>query len=252
MTTLSEIAKKANVSIGTVDRVIHNRGRVSEATKRRIQKIIRDTEYRPNVMARNLSLKKTFTFGALIPKPEQDGHYWELPASGIRRALDELRLYNVDVVFYTYDKYSDASFTQACRSVQRDLTDLDGLLIAPVLSKAAEGFIEDIPESLPYIFIDSYLPNVQSISFIGQESYKSGMLAGQLMKMKCAEGKIAITRMLPLDYHIEDRVRGFHDSLHENHTLYQYDINREHDNQSFYDLTEKILQDHPGINEVGS
>ena len=38
MATIKEIAKRANVSIGTVDRVLHNRGRVSKETKEKISK----------------------------------------------------------------------------------------------------------------------------------------------------------------------------------------------------------------------
>ncbi|MBN2051635.1 MAG: LacI family DNA-binding transcriptional regulator [Spirochaetales bacterium] len=38
--TIKDIARMANVSIGTVDRVIHKRGRVSEETKDRILGII--------------------------------------------------------------------------------------------------------------------------------------------------------------------------------------------------------------------
>ena len=39
--TINEIAEKANVSIGTVDRVIHNRGRVAPATVKKVKKIDR-------------------------------------------------------------------------------------------------------------------------------------------------------------------------------------------------------------------
>ena len=53
MVTLNEIAKLANVSVGTVDRVIHNRGRVSEETKKRVQQLIDDLDYKPNVIAQN-------------------------------------------------------------------------------------------------------------------------------------------------------------------------------------------------------
>lgn len=39
---ISEIAKAAGVSVGTVDRVLHNRGRVSKETKANIEKIIKE------------------------------------------------------------------------------------------------------------------------------------------------------------------------------------------------------------------
>ncbi len=52
--TVIEIAKRAGVSIGTVDRVLHNRGRVSEETRQRINAIISEEGYQPNPLARHL------------------------------------------------------------------------------------------------------------------------------------------------------------------------------------------------------
>ena len=52
--TVTDIAKLANVSIATVDRVLHNRGRVAETTKKRIEQIIKYSGYQPDPLARYL------------------------------------------------------------------------------------------------------------------------------------------------------------------------------------------------------
>ena len=57
------------VSIGTVDRVLHKRGEVSESTKKRILKIISELDYKPNIFASNLASKKSAVFATLLPKP---------------------------------------------------------------------------------------------------------------------------------------------------------------------------------------
>ena len=49
--TINEIAKLAGVSRGTVDRVIHNRGNVKPEIQTRIQQIIRETGFSPNMAA---------------------------------------------------------------------------------------------------------------------------------------------------------------------------------------------------------
>jgi hypothetical protein len=51
LTGVKEIARRANVSIGTVDRVIHNRKGVSENTKQKINSIIEELNFQPNKMA---------------------------------------------------------------------------------------------------------------------------------------------------------------------------------------------------------
>ena len=66
--TIQDIAKMANVSTTTVSRVINNKTEgVSEATREKILKIIHDTGYKPNSLARGLITKKTKTIGLIIP-----------------------------------------------------------------------------------------------------------------------------------------------------------------------------------------
>ena len=54
-----DIAKLAGVSPGTVDRVIHNRGRIAPDKKERIEEIIKQLGYRPNIAARLLATGQT-------------------------------------------------------------------------------------------------------------------------------------------------------------------------------------------------
>ena len=58
MTTLKDIAESVGVSIGTVDRIIHNRGRYSEKTAEKVRKIMTDLNYIPNIHARGLKQTK--------------------------------------------------------------------------------------------------------------------------------------------------------------------------------------------------
>ena len=65
--TIKLIAKLANVSAGTVDRVINNRGKVKPVTREKIEKIIQDLNYKPNLFARNLALDPSFNIAVIIP-----------------------------------------------------------------------------------------------------------------------------------------------------------------------------------------
>ncbi len=208
MSTIKEIARRANVSIGTVDRVIHARGRVSEKTEERVRRIVEEMGYKPNIFAKHLRLGRTFTFGVIMPKPVQDGQYWALPAAGAARAERELTHQRVEVRYFYYDKFSAASVSQVQREVKR--TELDGLLVAPVLSRVFEDFFAALPPSLPYVLFDSLSPRAEYVSYIGQDAYQSGVLSGRLMHLLVpAEGPLAVLRALPEDDHINDRVRGF-------------------------------------------
>lgn len=68
MTTIQDVARHANVGVATVSRVINNNGYVKEETKERILLAIRELNYTPNEMARNLFRKKTGIIALIIPE----------------------------------------------------------------------------------------------------------------------------------------------------------------------------------------
>ncbi|WP_312095382.1 LacI family DNA-binding transcriptional regulator [Niallia sp.] len=67
MTTIGDIARLAGVAKSTVSRYL-NDGSVSEATKRKIQHIIKETGYTPNAFAQSLKAKKTNIIGTIVPR----------------------------------------------------------------------------------------------------------------------------------------------------------------------------------------
>ena len=82
---LTDIARLANVSVGTVDRVIHNRGRVSEENIRRVKEIMEQVGYKPNLIARSLAVKKPCHLVALIPD-FRPGVRWNMVFVGQKRS----------------------------------------------------------------------------------------------------------------------------------------------------------------------
>jgi LacI family transcriptional regulator len=206
--TIRDIAERAGVSIGTVDRVIHERGRVSSETAERIRSIVKDSDFKPNILARSLSLSRTFTFGVLMPRPEQDGGYWELAAGGISRAVSELSAFNVTSVPSFFDRYSEKSFREAAGSLLK--RGCDGILAAPVLTTPAVDFMRNVPRTAPVVFFDSTIPETPAASFIGQDSFQSGILAGRLMHLLVGgAARTAAVRFASGGFHISERLRGF-------------------------------------------
>ena len=67
MVTLNDIAKMANVSKSTVSRYLNN-GSVSQKTKEKLDKIVQETGYQPNIMAQNLKASKSNMVGVIIPR----------------------------------------------------------------------------------------------------------------------------------------------------------------------------------------
>src|SRR5690606_32772051 len=84
--TIQDVARRAGVSTGTIDRVIHNRGRVSAEKKEKIETAIKELNFNPNLLARILALGRSYHISILIPSAPSPNHYWAMPLQGIRMA----------------------------------------------------------------------------------------------------------------------------------------------------------------------
>ena len=94
--TSQQIAQIAGVSRGTVDRALHNRGRVNPEVAARILKIAEELGYRPNSIGQALAgTKRNLKLGAILQSSEtptiQD------VAAGVRHAAEELRESGVEL-----------------------------------------------------------------------------------------------------------------------------------------------------------
>jgi LacI family transcriptional regulator len=251
MVTIRTIAAKAGVSIGTVDRVIHNRGKVAPETETRVRQILKELDYKPNLFARNLKLRKTFTFGILMPELDQDSKYWENPVKGINKAQSDLKGHKVNIKFFHYDKYSEKSFKATAQQLLE--TNLDGLLIAPVSTNAFQEFIQRIPLYLPYVFFDSDIPDTKCLSYIGQDAYQSGILAAKLMSQIISDrGNLVVLRVLPEDYHIIRRANGFYSYFKHNnkYRIVTYDVDGNGDQKLFKTYFKKIISENTNLQGI--
>ncbi|HCI73280.1 MAG TPA: LacI family transcriptional regulator, partial [Lachnospiraceae bacterium] len=67
MATLKDVAREAGLSVGTVSRVLNNRGYISEETRNCVQEAMKRLHYEPNEMARALSKKHSTMIGVILP-----------------------------------------------------------------------------------------------------------------------------------------------------------------------------------------
>ena len=74
MATISEVAKRAGVSVATISRVLNNSPLVTEATKEHVRNIIEELDYHPNVVARSLRSSKSRLLLALVPNISNPFH----------------------------------------------------------------------------------------------------------------------------------------------------------------------------------
>lgn len=209
---IKDIAEKANVSIGTVDRVLHNRGEVAQKTREKVLAIAKEMDYQPNIVARALTNKKTYKFSVLIPKGGADNVYWLAHPKGVDKAVHELQPFSVEIDYRFFELHNESDFLARTREILENLP--DGVILAPILKKEALHFCEELDQKqIPYIFIDTFLDNTNCISFIGEDAFQGGRVAGSLIDFGTDPGKdilvVNLAKNLENTQHLNRRNQGF-------------------------------------------
>ena len=218
--TIKDIAQMAGVSAGTVDRVLHNRGDVSQKSKEKVQKVLDEINYQPNVFAIGLAAKKKYTITCMIPYyVEHD--YWHSVAIGIERARQELRAFNVSVDYLHYKHGDRKSYQDACQKIEKSNT--DALLLAPNFREDTLSMLAYLKDkNIPFAFIDFDIEEAKALKYIGQDSYKSGYIAAKILMRNYQQGQELIlflnnNKDNPAEIQMKRRLEGFMKYISEEH-----------------------------------
>lgn len=175
----------AGVSVGTVDRVLHKRGRVSEEAQKKVEKALNEINYQPNLIARSLATKKVCRILTIIPS-FLPGDYWSTVYEGIDKAEREFSDYHLEIQPFYYDQYDKSSFDHLVNEIQKET--YQGVIIAPLFKESSLKLIHFLDsQSIPYILIDSFIENTKCIAYYGTDSYTSGFLSGRLLFQQIQE-----------------------------------------------------------------
>lgn len=211
-TRIKDIARLAGVSIGTVDRVIHNRGEVAEETRKTVHRILKETNYSPNVIAQVLKSKKRYNLVSFLPEGTESNSYWQKHTAGIRKALLELDAFPVTLSEVYFDMQSEEDFQKKTTEVL--YLKPNGVLLAPIYKSESITFCNELAlQKIPFVFIDGFIEETSFLAYIGENVFQSGRVAGQLADMitpKKGDILVAnIARNISNVHHLNKRTNGF-------------------------------------------
>ncbi len=147
---IKDIARLADVSVGTVDRVLHGRTGVSEASRKRVEEILKQLDYQPNMYASALASNKKYLFVCLLPQ-HKEGDYWTDVELGMKRAVETFSDFHITLSVMYYDQYEYSSFINAGEEILKQ--EPDGVLLAPTIPEMTARFTDKLQErEIPYIF----------------------------------------------------------------------------------------------------
>ncbi len=212
-TRIKDIADRCNVSPGTVDRVLHNRGEVSAETRVKILKVVDELNYSPNLMASTLASKKVHVFAALLPTPLSRESYWAGPVAGVRLRASELQYYGLHLEVFQFDQFSPADFTEKTKLILS--LNPEGVVFAPFFIRESHHFTGQLRDRrIPFVFIDSDIIGQGQLAYVGQNSFRCGYLSGKLMSMMTPGGGllqvIHFGKEMDNQNHLIQREKGFY------------------------------------------
>lgn len=178
---IKDIAERAGVSAGTVDRVLHKRPNVSKIAREKVEKALKEMDYKPNMYASALAYNRTYSFYMLIPNHDSEA-YWQEIEEGASKAMDARRDFHIDVQILYYERFNADSFIQQYEFILS--MNPDGVVIVPPSLDLTRQFTDILHErEIPFILLDSYMPDLKPLSFFGQDSFASGYFAAKVLMM---------------------------------------------------------------------
>jgi len=253
---LKDIAILSGVSIGTVDRVLHDRGEVAEATQVKVLKIARELNYTPNLMARVLKSKKPYNLVSLLPQSTVENTFWNKHPQGMARAMAELDPFPVSLTQINFDMLSEDDFVKNARVVLK--LHPDGVILAPIFKSESTAFCSILlRENIPFVFVDGYIQETDFLAYTGENVFQSGKVAGQLIDMITSKGKdiliINIARNLQNIHHLNNRTKGFLSYFPESgkNTGEKISLNiADPANETIKRELDKMFNNHPNISSI--
>ena len=149
--TIKIIAERAGVSIGTVDRVLHDRPYVKEEVRRRVLEVMEELDYQPNRMASALATSGLSRRFAII-QPAWENYVGEAMSAGVTKFRQDRRDYNLTV---TVHPYRQGRMEDCLRLLEQNptgisvvlldihMTGIDGFTVLEAMSQ--RGMLEEIP-----------------------------------------------------------------------------------------------------------
>lgn len=212
--TIKQISELSGVSPGTVDRILHNRAKVSKESRAKVEAVLAKADYRCNIHTSALSLRKSFSIGVVCPTIIK-GDYWHSIRTGIDKAQEEYSDIELSVNYFEYDQYD----TESCKRAFNQI--LDSGCSAVIIGGTFEEETVRLCSSLdklhtPYVFIDTKFDGCHQVGHFTADQYKCGKVMGRLLDLLALpQERICVIRLARTgsshSFNTGERLKGLKD-----------------------------------------
>lgn len=238
--TIRDVAAKAKVSLATVNRVLQNKGRVSEQKTIAVQEAVKELNYKPNLIAQSLALqKRNIRIGVIYPEVEK--YFWHEVKKGIMEAQKTLGQFGVEIIVKSTTAYNVKEQIDALNYLIKQ--NINGIAMIAFHPSKLNFIIDELMlRKIPVVTFISDAPKSKRICFVGTDNYKSGNLGAKLMELYLrGKGNVAVLGVHRDVLCIQQRVSGF---IEKSETEYP-DINiiGIYDTREYKDVDEQIYRE---------
>lgn len=226
--TIKDVAKKANVSVATVSRVLNNPECVKQPTREKVLKVINDLNYSPNLLGRNL--RRLETRKIIVVMDNISNQFY----SKVVKGIEETAKKNNFTVMMSTIRGSKENFLEAMNMLANKV--VDGALV--FCGDLGTGKLNEMQKYYPIVCMCEIVEGVTTVSV---DDYKAGFDATNYL-ISLGKKKIAIACDInEKDKHTSSgfRLSGYLDALKHNHI--KYDKNLIIGQSEEYDEIKKIV-----------
>jgi LacI family transcriptional regulator len=209
---IREIAKALGVSIGTVDRALHDRRGIKPKTRTSVLELAKELGYRPNLAARFLSSRKHLRIGVNLPR--EIVSFWDLIRDGIADVARSFENNGVRIVHRSYPRLGQGE-AEALEDALKD--EVQGLVIAPGRAKDLGPLMRRAAkQGIPVVCVNTDAPKAPHLATVCVDSVVSGSLVGELMgRFLGGQGRVVVvTGQLNTIDHAQ-KLEGFRKAIRE-------------------------------------
>ena len=204
---IHQIAEIANVSIGTVDRALHGRGGIKEATRQRILEIARQIGYTPNLAARALSVARGGArIGVCIPR--EIHFFYDQLWTGVLDEAKRVTQFGVEFLNRPVQTLGEGD-SEAFRELMA--SGVDGIILTAGNPKNLTPLIDEAEANgTPVVCVSTDAPESHRSSVVYVDPYLNGCLAGELMgKFVPPDSKVAVVAGMLMAEDHRRKAEGF-------------------------------------------
>jgi LacI family transcriptional regulator len=246
---IREIAEALGVSIGTVDRALHNRPRISAKTRDKVLRQAAALGYQPNLAARYLSSGKQRRIAVCLPR--EVASFFDLVRDGIRDAARPFEASGVHLVYESYPRLGIGETDAMKRALEAGV---DGILIAPGRPDKLKPLISAAARRrIPVVCVSTDAPGTDRIAAVSVDPVISGALVAELMgRFLRGEGKVIVLSGLLSTRDHAGKLEGFRQALNDLWPQMELAaVLQAHDDEAeAYEKCSKVLAKHPDINGI--